>query len=91
MNLFSSKSMEQEESHWLSVSDLMAGLMMVFLFIAVALMMRTQNIADSYGTPHLAHYLAKLSLKCALHSIYLLCYRLISITERLIGILSETT
>jgi len=29
---------EQEESHWLSVSDLMAGLMMVFLFIAVALM-----------------------------------------------------
>ena len=29
---------EQEESHWLSVSDLMAGLMMVFLFIAIALM-----------------------------------------------------
>jgi len=27
-----------EESHWLSVSDLMAGLMMVFLFIAIALM-----------------------------------------------------
>ncbi|KZZ12839.1 cell envelope biogenesis protein OmpA [Oleiphilus sp. HI0079] len=29
---------EQEENHWLSVSDLMAGLMMVFLFIAIALM-----------------------------------------------------
>jgi len=29
---------EQEESHWLSVSDLMAGLMMVFLFISIALM-----------------------------------------------------
>ena len=29
---------EQEESHWLCVSDLMAGLMMVFLFIAAALM-----------------------------------------------------
>ena len=29
---------EQEESHWLSVADLMAGLMMVFLFIAIALM-----------------------------------------------------
>jgi len=28
----------QEESHWLSVSDLMAGLMMVFLFISIALM-----------------------------------------------------
>jgi outer membrane protein OmpA-like peptidoglycan-associated protein len=27
-----------DESHWLSVSDLMAGLMVVFLFIAIALM-----------------------------------------------------
>ncbi|WP_432472085.1 OmpA/MotB family protein [Amphritea sp. HPY] len=36
--LLDPKSSEQEESHWLSVSDLMAGLMMVFLFIAVALM-----------------------------------------------------
>lgn len=30
---------EQEEHHWLSVSDLMAGLMMVFLFISIALML----------------------------------------------------
>ncbi|GBL03167.1 OmpA family protein [Glaciecola sp. KUL10] len=37
-NLFDAKHDEQEESHWLSVSDLMAGLMMVFLFIAIALM-----------------------------------------------------
>lgn len=37
-NFLSPRSSEQEESHWLSVSDLMAGLMMVFLFIAVALM-----------------------------------------------------
>lgn len=29
---------EGQEAHWLSVSDLMAGLMMVFLFIAIALM-----------------------------------------------------
>ena len=36
--LLKSQHDEQEESHWLSVSDLMAGLMMVFLFIAVALM-----------------------------------------------------
>lgn len=28
----------QEETHWLSVSDLMAGLTMVFLFISIALM-----------------------------------------------------
>ena len=32
------KASEQEENHWLSVSDLMAGLMVVFLFIAIALM-----------------------------------------------------
>lgn len=36
--LFNGQHDEQEESHWLSISDLMAGLMMVFLFIAVALM-----------------------------------------------------
>lgn len=36
--LLDPKVTEQEESHWLSVSDLMAGLMMVFLFIAIALM-----------------------------------------------------
>lgn len=34
----SNKESAQEESHWLTVSDLMAGLMMVFLFIAIALM-----------------------------------------------------
>lgn len=37
-NIFNTRSAEQEESHWLSVSDLMAGLMVVFLFIAIALM-----------------------------------------------------
>lgn len=36
--LLNPKASEQEESHWLSVSDLMAGLMMVFLFISIALM-----------------------------------------------------
>ena len=29
---------EGQEAHWLSVADLMAGLMMVFLFVAIALM-----------------------------------------------------
>ena len=37
-SIFSAKAAEQEENHWLSVSDLMAGLMVVFLFIAIALM-----------------------------------------------------
>ncbi|MFW1170191.1 OmpA family protein, partial [Vibrio parahaemolyticus] len=32
------KSMGDGGEHWMSVSDLMAGLMMVFLFISVALM-----------------------------------------------------
>lgn len=36
--LFKVHTNNQEESHWLTVSDLMAGLMMVFLFIAIALM-----------------------------------------------------
>lgn len=38
LNSINKKQNGQEESHWLSVSDLMAGLMMVFLFIAIALM-----------------------------------------------------
>ena len=37
-HIFTVQNNTQEESHWLSVSDLMAGLMMVFLFIAIALM-----------------------------------------------------
>jgi outer membrane protein OmpA-like peptidoglycan-associated protein len=44
--LMKSKHDEQEESHWLSVADLMAGLMMVFLFIAIALMLRADKIID---------------------------------------------
>lgn len=37
-NLLSKQYSDQETSQWLSVSDLMAGLMMVFLFISVMLM-----------------------------------------------------
>lgn len=33
-----SKTNHQDSEHWMSVSDLMAGLMMVFLFISIALM-----------------------------------------------------
>ena len=56
---------EQEEAHWLSVSDLMAGLMMVFLFVAVALMQSAQNrsneitkIAEVYSDTQQALYAA---------------------------------
>ena len=56
---------EQEESHWLSISDLMAGLMMVFLFIAVALMQSAvserdavKDIANAYSDTQMAIYVA---------------------------------
>jgi hypothetical protein len=39
--LFQSKTLSSEEGHWLSVTDLMAGLMVIFLLISVALMNRT--------------------------------------------------
>ena len=39
--LFQSKTVSSEEGHWLSVTDLMAGLMVIFLLISVALMNRT--------------------------------------------------
>jgi outer membrane protein OmpA-like peptidoglycan-associated protein len=52
-----------EESHWLSVADLMAGLMMVFLFIAVALMRdalierdRVKDVAVAYQDTLVAIY-----------------------------------
>ncbi|PPC76248.1 cell envelope biogenesis protein OmpA [Pokkaliibacter plantistimulans] len=57
------KASEEDESHWLSVSDLMSGLMMVFLFIAVALMLkvsqdkgRIEEVAVSYQQNQVAIY-----------------------------------
>ncbi|ANS42394.1 OmpA/MotB family protein [Serratia inhibens] len=42
--LFGTSNTSQESGeHWLTVSDLMAGLMMVFLFIAIVFMMNTQK------------------------------------------------
>lgn len=61
--LLDPKSSEQEESHWLSVSDLMAGLMMVFLFIAIALMRdaflerdKVKDVAVAYQQNQVAIY-----------------------------------
>ena len=36
--IFESPPTESEEEHWISVSDLMAGLMVIFLFIAISYM-----------------------------------------------------
>ncbi|KDM93485.1 OmpA family protein [Photobacterium sp. CCB-ST2H9] len=61
--VFDRKSSEQDESHWLSVSDLMAGLMMVFLFIAIALMQnafkerdKIKEVAVAYQDNQVAIY-----------------------------------
>lgn len=45
MKIFLSKSSVNKETgdHWLTVSDLMAGLMMVFLFIAIVFMLHIQK------------------------------------------------
>ncbi|MFM5186266.1 flagellar motor protein MotB [Aeromonas veronii] len=41
-----SNTSHESGEHWLTVSDLMAGLMMVFLFIAIVFMMNTQKEND---------------------------------------------
>ena len=62
------KENEDTGTHWLTVSDLMAGLMMVFLFIAIALMIsafrerdRIKEIAITYKNNQIAIYEALMS------------------------------
>lgn len=67
-NLFgSSKHPNDSDEHWMSVSDLMAGLMMVFLFISVALMRdavverdKIKDVAETYQQTQQAIYSALL-------------------------------
>lgn len=35
--------MKKYDEHWMSISDIMSGLMVVFMFIAVAFIMQVQN------------------------------------------------
>lgn len=44
--LFGSNIKDESGEHWLTISDLMAGLMIVFLFIAIVFMMITQKEND---------------------------------------------
>ena len=44
-NLFGSKEQETEE-HWVSISDVMAGLMVIFLFIAISYMLNVRLKAN---------------------------------------------
>jgi outer membrane protein OmpA-like peptidoglycan-associated protein len=57
------KQISHDEDQWLSVSDLMAGLMMVFLFIAIALMReamverdKIKNVAVAYQENQVSIY-----------------------------------
>lgn len=59
---------EDDGTHWLSISDLMAGLMMIFLFIAIALMRNAfferdqiREIAVAYQENQVAIYHALLA------------------------------
>ncbi|GAA3902443.1 OmpA family protein [Halomonas cibimaris] len=62
-----SASGSEDEHHWLSVSDLMAGLMMVFLLISIALMRHAlevrenvTQVAETYQETQVAIYQALL-------------------------------
>lgn len=60
----SASSESQEDEHWMSVSDLMSGLMIVFLFVAVAMMHfvrverdRIKEIAMAYRDTQVSLYI----------------------------------
>lgn len=59
---------EGEGAHWLSVSDLMAGLMMVFLFIAIALMLNANRERDKIKEVAVAYQQNQVAIYDALMS-----------------------
>src|SRR5690554_1286467 len=61
--VFGESDQNPEADHWLTVSDLMAGLMMVFLFIAIAFMRhvtierdKIKDVAVAYQENQVAIY-----------------------------------
>ena len=42
------RSSKRTEDYWITVSDLMAGLMVIFLFIAIAYMIKVQKQYDAF-------------------------------------------
>lgn len=42
------KNAENDDAQWLPVSDLMSGLMILFLFIAVSFILNTKRVAENY-------------------------------------------
>lgn len=46
--MFFKNKVETDESHWVPLADLMTGLMMIFMFIAVLYMSRINQVASDY-------------------------------------------
>lgn len=66
--IFGSKKAKKEGGeYWMSVSDLMAGLMMVFLFISVALMRNAMNERDKIKEVAVTYNQTQQALYAALH------------------------
>ena len=65
-SIFSARAAEQEENHWLSVSDLMAGLMVMFLFISIALMRDVIISADKMREVAIAYQQSQVDIYNAL-------------------------
>lgn len=65
-HLFRTRRTEQEGEHWMTISDLMAGLMMVFLFISIALMRTAFLERDKIKEVAVAYRDGQVAINCAL-------------------------
>ena len=66
-NFFQTHADEQEVSHWLPISDLMAGLMIVFLFVSISLMRSAYMERDQIREIAVAYQDNQLSIYHALN------------------------
>lgn len=66
--IFGSSKQKEDGEHWLTVSDLMAGLMMVFLFIAIAFMRHVSIERDKIKDVAVAYQQNQVAIFDALNS-----------------------
>lgn len=67
-SIFGSPRQKEDGEHWLTVSDLMAGLMMVFLFIAIAFMRHVSIERDKIKDVAVAYQQNQVAIFDALNS-----------------------
>jgi len=67
-SIFGSSKQKEDGEHWLTVSDLMAGLMMVFLFIAIAFMRHVSIERDKIKDVAVAYQQNQVAIFDALNS-----------------------